>query len=123
MVNSDTFHALALSFPETEKVPHFENTAFKVGKKIFVTWSEKENRVCLKLSPVEQTAFCAWDETVIYPVPNKWGRKGWTFIMLDQVPRETLQDALKTAWRGVAPKRLVKNLDAAAEIQGPIKRS
>jgi len=92
---------LALAFPETEEHPHFENAAFKVKKKIFVTLNEKENRACVKLSEIDQSAFCAYDAEVMYPVPNKWGKQGWTLINLLRVPEEMLKDALETAYNEV----------------------
>jgi hypothetical protein len=104
-----SFRSLALSFPEAEEHPHFENVAFKVRKKIFVTLNEKENRVCVKLNELDQSTFCLYDAEVMYPVPNKWGKQGWTLINLDKVPEEMLKDALTTAYRTVAPKKLWDN--------------
>ena len=108
MVSTGIFRELALSFPEVVEVPHFENTSFTVRKKIFVTLSEKNNRVCVKLSEIDQSAFCSFDSSVVYPVPNKWGKKGWTLIELGKVEREMLLDALTTAYCVVAPKALSK---------------
>lgn len=95
----------ALSLPGTTEVPHFEKTSFRVKKKIFATYDEKHNRACLKLSEIDQNVFSTIDKTVIYPVPNKWGRQGWTFIELDRLDNQILQDALQTAYTGVAPKK------------------
>jgi hypothetical protein len=62
----------------------------------------------VKLSPIDQSVFCAFDETVIYPVPGGWGRKGATMINLKKVKKSMLLDALTTAWKTVAPPKLVK---------------
>jgi hypothetical protein len=48
--------------------------------------------------------FSAFDKTVIYPVPNKWGKQGWTFVELDKVEEETLIDALTTAYQHTKEK-------------------
>ena len=108
MTSIKSFRELALSFPETVELPHFENTSFRVSKKIFATLSEKHKRACLKLSEIDQSVFSTFDKTVIYPVPNKWGKQGWTFIELKNVKKETLIDALTTAYCAVAPKSLTK---------------
>lgn len=94
----------ALSLPETSEVPHFEKTSFRVKKKIFATYDEKNNRACLKLSEIEQNVFSLIDKKVIYAVPNKWGKQGWTFIELDKINNNILEDALKTAYYHAAPK-------------------
>ncbi len=98
MISFKKFREMALSFPGAEEHPHFENTAFKIKKKIFVTLNEKETRACVKLTPIDQSTFCLYDAEVMYPVPNKWGKSGWTLINLKKVPQEMLQDALQTAY-------------------------
>jgi len=96
----------ALSFPETVEAPHFEKTSFKVKKKIFATYSRADNRASIKLSLVDQDVFSAMSKETIYPIPNKWGTKGWTLVELGQVEDELLIDAIRSAYIEVAPKKL-----------------
>ena len=106
MVSQDTVRELALSFPETDEHPHFHLTAFRVKKKIFCTLHAKDNRVMVKLSPEEQSVFCAADPLSIVPVPGGWGRKGATFIELSKVKKSLFRDALTVAYCTVAPPKL-----------------
>ncbi|GAB3264511.1 hypothetical protein GCM10027347_31620 [Larkinella harenae] len=106
MVAVETFRQLALALPEAVEQPHFEKTSFRVARKIVATLDEPNLRACLKLSESDQDLFSVFDKTVIYPVPNKWGKQGWTFIELQKVPEEMLRDALTAAYCAVAPKRL-----------------
>ena len=106
MVSIDTFRKLALSFPEATEEPHFEKTSFRIKKKIFATYDEKNKRACVKLSAIDQDVFSVLDRTVIYPIPNKWGKQGWTFIEMSKVKKELFIDALTTAYCEVAPKKL-----------------
>ena len=101
------FRKLALSFPNSEELPHFEKTSFRVNKKIFATLSEKDNLVCLMLSVEDQFDFCQFDKSVIYPVPNKWGLKGATYVDLKKVNKEVLIDALTAAYNN----KVKQNLD------------
>ena len=110
MASIDTLRKLALSFPETTEEPHFEKTSFRVKKKIFATYDEKNNRACLKFSEVDQDVFSAIDKTAIYPVPNKWGKQGWTFVELDKINDTVIMDALTTAYCEVAPKKLAEKI-------------
>ena len=107
MVEIETFRKLALAMPGAEEQPHFENQSFKVKKKIFATLNIKENRACVKLSEIDQSAFCSFREDVIYPVPNKWGKQGWTLINLANVESEMCEDALKTAYETVTAGKKV----------------
>ncbi len=110
MVTTAQARVLALSFESAEELPHFERTSFRVKKKIFATMSEKENLVCVMLSPVDQSAFCAYDKTVMYPVPNAWGKKGATYINLKKVKKTMLKDALGCAYEAVLAKIVPKKV-------------
>jgi hypothetical protein len=106
MPTIEHFKDLALSLPETTEQPHFENISFKVNKKIFATLNEKEMRACLKLTEVDQDVFSTIQKSIIYPVPNKWGKQGWTLVDLEKADSKILEDALITAYCTVAPKKL-----------------
>lgn len=106
MIDTETFRRIALTLPEAVEDTHFENRSFKVNKKIFATFNAKENRATVKLSAADQDIFCTFDKTIIYPVPNKWGKQGWTHINLQTIRGEMLTDLLKTAYRTVAPAKL-----------------
>jgi len=107
MVDIETFKTLALSFPETVEVPHFEKTSFRTNKKIFATLDTARQIACLKLTEIDQSVFCAIDSTIIYPVNNKWGKQGWTFIELKKVKKNILKEALSKAFTIVAPLKKV----------------
>jgi predicted DNA-binding protein (MmcQ/YjbR family) len=106
MISADLFRAIAMQFPQVAEAPHFENTSFQIKKKIFATLNQKENRATIKLTESDQYAFSAFDKSVIYPVPNKWGKHGWTHINLLKINEEILQDALLTSYCTVAPPKL-----------------
>lgn len=106
MVESGSFRELALSFPEVTEAPHFEKTSFRVGKKIFATMDLSNSEVCIKLSPIDQDVFSAFDRNIIYPLSNKWGRQGWTMVDLKMVRNDMLMDMLRSGYCLVAPKKL-----------------
>lgn len=106
MLSHETVRKLALSFEEAEELSHFEKPSFRIKKKIFATLDIKNNRGCLKLSLIDQSVFSAYDPTVIYPVPNAWGKQGWTFVNLKKVRKDMFKDALTCAFCEVAPKVL-----------------
>lgn len=105
MVSPEQVRKFALSLEDSEELPHFEKTSFRLKKKIFATMDVKNNRVCVLLSPIDQSAFCAFDNSVIYPVPNAWGKNGVTFIDLKKVKLPVLKDALTTAYQRLHHKK------------------
>ena len=50
------------------------------------------------LTPEDQSVFILYNKTIIYPVPNKWGLKGATYVELKLVNRTMLSDAMKQAY-------------------------
>ena len=106
MTNKE-FSNIALSFQHTEENPHFDRRAFKVtGKRIFATMLEKDNTVNIVLTYEEQQEFCKEDTKHVYPVPNKWGEKGWTTFELKNVENEIIHAALTVAYEAVIkPKK------------------
>lgn len=106
MITIEAFQKLALALPEAEAAPHFDKISFRVRKRIFATLDVSNKRVCMKLSDVDQSVFSTKDKLVVYPVPNKWGKLGWTFFELSKVNRSLCIDALQTAYCAVAPKSL-----------------
>lgn len=106
MVTIEGFKKIALSFPEVTEAPHFDKASFRVRKKIFTTLDVKNSQACIRLSEIDQNVFSSYDKSVFFPVPNKWGKLGWTFINLKKVKKEIFVDALTTAYCEIAPKKL-----------------
>ena len=98
---------MALALPGAVEMPHFDHPSFRANGKIFATLWEKENRMMVKLPLIEQSVFHSFDPAVFYPVPNKWGLKGATFVELAKVRRDMLEDALRVAWENVQKKNIV----------------
>ena len=97
----------ALALPEVEEKSHFDKPDFRIKNKIFAVLHEDKSCMMVKLSVIDQSVFCAFDETIIYPVPGGWGRQGATMINLIKVKKAMFLDALTTAWKTVAPPKLV----------------
>ena len=109
MITTKTFRELALSLPATTELPHFEKTSFRANKKIFATLDEKRSLACLMLTENDQYAFSAFDKTIIYPVPNKWGLKGATYVELNKVSKKMVKDMLKSAYGKIVEKKASSN--------------
>lgn len=108
MISHETFRQLALSFPDAVEEPHFGIPSFRVNKKVFATLWEKENRAMVRLSLVDQSVFCSYDESVFFPVPGGWGKMGATFVDLKKVRKDMFKDALTTAYNYVTEKKQKK---------------
>ena len=102
MIPEKEFAEMALSFPGTEPTPHMERTGFRVrGKRMFATYLAKDNTANIFLTPKEQKLFCKMSDGNIFPIPNKWGEKGFTTFVLSNVPKEIVVEALLSAYNEV----------------------
>jgi hypothetical protein len=108
MVDLQTARKMALSLPGAAEMDHHGIPSFRVNTRIFATLWEKHDRMMVKLSPIDQSVFFSFDPVVFYPVPNKWGLKGATFVALSKVRQDMLEDALTIAWQAVALKKTRK---------------
>jgi hypothetical protein len=104
MVTTEAFRQMALSLPDTVELPHFEKTSFRVNKRIFATMDEKKKTAVLMFSPLEQSVFCAFDKTIIYPVPGGWGRQGATIFELSSMKKTMMKDALEVVYNEILAK-------------------
>ncbi len=111
MVTVETFRQMALSFPDAVELPHFERASFRVnlpgrqaGKRIFATLDETKKIAVLMFSPKEQSVFCAYDKTVIYPVSGGWGIQGATIFELSKIKKGMLKDALTVVYNEILAK-------------------
>lgn len=110
---TQTLRDFALAYPEVSEGASCVNRAFKARKKNFVFLGEKPNliRVMVKLGPSldEANALAETDDTLSV------GTAGWTTLLFapDQGPPvERLQRWIDESYRLLAPKTLVRALDA-----------
>jgi len=105
MVDLEIARQIALSLPGAIEQDHHGRPSFRANNHIFATLWEPQNRMMVKLSPIDQSVFHSFDPTVFFPVPNKWGLKGSTFVELEKVRQDMLKDALNIAYQAVMEKK------------------
>ena len=84
---------------------------FRVRGKIFATLGPEEVWGMVKLTPEQQGVFVRTEPKVFEPVKGAWGKKGCTYVRLEEATEPSVRQALIAAWRNTAPKKLVKQFD------------
>jgi YjbR len=95
---------MALALDGTSEAPHFDRAAFKVAR-IYVTLAGDGKTANFKFTPDEQEFKCMMAPDAFAPVPNAWGKQGWTTATLSALRKADLQSALATAWRHATAKK------------------
>jgi hypothetical protein len=98
MASGEDLRRIALSLEGTVEAPHFDRAAFKVAR-IYVTLAADGLTANFKFAPDEQDFKCMMAAGAFAPVPNAWGRQGWTTATLAALSTVELADALEMAWR------------------------
>ena len=118
----DRVTVLCLALPEAESAPAGDrHTAFSVRKRIFAYYlvdHHGDGRVALncKAPPGENTALIA-DDPVRWFLPAYLGPRGWVGLDLEAggpVDWDAVGELVTGSYRLVAPKALVRRLDAPA---------
>jgi hypothetical protein len=77
--------------------------AFKVAR-IYVTLAADGKTANFKFTPDEQELKCLTAPEAFAPVPNAWGKQGWTTARLAKLTPGELKSALEAAWRHARSK-------------------
>lgn len=107
MATAKDLRRIARSLEGTSEAPHFDRTAFKAAR-IYATLAADGRTANFKFSSDEQELKCLTAPEAFSPVPNAWGRQGWTTAKLSAMTITELENALQTAWRYALLKKRVK---------------
>ncbi|MES2601018.1 MAG: MmcQ/YjbR family DNA-binding protein [Pseudomonadota bacterium] len=104
MATGNDLRRIALSLDGTTEAPHFDRAAFKVAR-IFVTLAADGRTANIKFTPEEQEFKCMLAPGALTPVPNAWGKQGWTTLNLTSLGVDELKNAMEMAWQHAQPKK------------------
>jgi|SRR6185503_20278410 len=104
MATAADLRRAALALEGTTESPHFDRAAFKAVR-IYVTLAPDGKTANFKLTPEEQEFKCLLAPQAFQPIPNAWGRQGWTTATLSKLSKAELQDALRIAYAHGAARK------------------
>ena len=109
--------AFAATYPGAWEDHPWDHTVMKVGKKVFVFFggaaSAPDTHSCTVKLPIssEMALTLDWVE----PAGHGLGKSGWVNARLhdrDEIDLATFKGWIEQSYRAVAPKKLIKELDA-----------
>ena len=101
---------LGVKLPEVEESTWFGTPSLKVRKRSFVRLKEEDVAVVL-VDLDEKEALLRAEPDIFFTTPHYDGYPAM-LVRLSAISDEELREVLTESWRRVAPKRLVKELDA-----------
>ena len=109
-VRKDTVRAMALALPDAVEQETWEQPTFRVRKRIFVMFSDREREAWVKSTHDEQRALVQMHPQTFF-VPPYVGPSGWVGVRFRTVDRDEMRELITEAWRLTAPKRIVAAFD------------
>ena len=103
MATAEDLRRAALALDGTTEAPHFDRAAFKVAR-IYVTLTADGRTANFRFPPEEQELKCLTAPDVFAPIPNAWGRQGWTTATLARLSAAELESVLRIAWSAALAK-------------------
>ena len=97
MATAEDLRRLALALDGTTDAPHFDRTAFKAPR-TYATLAADGRTANLRFDLEEQSFKCLLAPQAFSPLPNAWGRQGWTLVTLSNLDVPELGQALELAW-------------------------
>jgi hypothetical protein len=105
-----TLRRIALSLPEAEEIETWETATFRVRRKIFAMFSDRERDAWVKSTSEDQAALVEMHPDMFF-VPPYVGPKGWIGLRVAKVGSQEASELVTEAWRMTAPKRVVAAFD------------
>ncbi|PYP45670.1 MAG: hypothetical protein DMD50_10650 [Gemmatimonadetes bacterium] len=110
------FRRIALTLPQASEATHMGHPDFRVAGHIFATLGyPRSGWGMVKLTREQQELFVRAQPGAFAPVKGGWGRGGATNVRLRAAKQGAVREALITAWRNRAPKRLAETLSASGD--------
>ena len=105
------FRLMALSLPEVTESVHMGHPDFRVKNRVFASLGyPARGWGMVKLTPEQQDWLVGAAPGAFSPVNGAWGLAGSTNIKLQAASKGMVREALITAWRNRAPKRLAQQV-------------
>jgi hypothetical protein len=101
---------LVANLPSTKVKENGNITAFYVKAKVFITYNHQHNRSCAKLSASDQALFTKVGKGSVEPVPNKYGKYGWTLLYMQTIDPKLYEAVLTMAYCHNAPQVLAQQV-------------
>ncbi len=126
----DRIRRICLALPEAHEVIAWGEPTFRVRNKLFAMYASApnhhgagKNAIWLKATHVDQQLLIQSDPQRFFSPPYV-GPSGWVGIYLDGKPDwDAVAAQLRDAYRLIAPKKVLAQLDAAAPPKPPARKS
>jgi hypothetical protein len=112
-VSPAQLRAMVKRLPSTAEGPCYGTPGFRVKGKLIARLWEDNRTLVVKIDRTERELLIE-AEPDVYFVTDHYRGYDWVLVNLSKVKSADLVRMIENAWRSVAPKRLIRELEGAA---------
>ncbi len=116
------FKKVALSFPEAHEKPSYGNPSIFIAKKFFTRLRKEDASVVWIVDSIDERDHLMEMDPKTYFITDHYRDYPSVLVRIARVDAAMLKKMLERRWRKVAPKKLIKEIDAAAAA-GPVPKA
>jgi len=116
------FTKVALSFPEANEKSSYGNPSIFIAKKFFTRWRKEEDSIVWIVDSIDERDHLIEMDPKTYFITDHYRDYPSVLVRAERIDAAMLKKMLERRWRKVAPKTLVKKIDAEAAAKAPVKK-
>ena len=112
-MTEEEFRAVALSLPGAEEGTSYGHPSIKVAGKFLTRWRAEDDSAVLACVPHDEREMLVEADPATFHVTEHYRNYDYVLARLPGLTPEQLRGFLLRRWRRIAPRKLVKALDAS----------
>lgn len=114
MISVSEIRNYIMKLPESVEVEHWGKSSFRIKNKIFAVIQEDGVTLTIKTSAEEREIYTQL-EPQIFRVPETFSKLNYMHVNTKMINPEEAKLLLLRAWKSVAPKKLIKEVEGKIE--------
>jgi hypothetical protein len=115
------FVKVATSFPEAHEKSSYGNPAIFIAKNFFTRWRKEEDSIVWIVDSIDERDHLLEIDPKTYFITEHYKDYPSVLVRAAQIDTAMLKKMLERRWRKVAPRTLIKQIDAQASGAAPAK--
>lgn len=114
---------IALSFPESSEKPSYGKPSFFIAKKFFTRLRDEDASIVWIVGSIDERDHLLEMDPKTYFITDHYRDYPAVLVRIARIDKTMLRKMLERRFRAIAPKKVLKEMDAAAApTRGPAKR-
>jgi hypothetical protein len=115
---------IALSFPESNEKPSYGKPSFFIAKKFFTRLRDEDASIVRIVGSVDERDHLLEMDPKTYFITDHYRDYPSVLVRIARIDKTMLRKMLERRFRAIAPKKVLKEMDAvaAAQTKAPAKR-